>query len=55
MSEYLDLMAREGFNALRIPFSVKLALDLDGTFPKADFVGGDPTLAGLASGQILDR
>lgn len=56
MTDYLDLLAHHGFNALRVPFSVKLALALDSTYPKdADFVAADPSLKGLSSGAILDK
>jgi hypothetical protein len=55
MDEYLDFIAEQGFNALRIPFSVALALALDETAPKPDFVGGDPSLKDLTSGAILDK
>lgn len=34
MTDFLDVLVAEGFNGLRIPFSVKLALNLDTTFPK---------------------
>lgn len=55
LTGYLDLLAAHGFNALRVPFSVKLALALDTTFPQPGFVKADRSLAGLSSGAILDK
>lgn len=55
LTDYLDIVQEHGFNALRIPFSVKLALHLDTTFPKPGFVSADASLAGLSSGAILDK
>ena len=55
LSDYLDLVQTHGFNALRLPFSVKLALALDTTFPKPGFIAADPSLAGLSCGQIMDK
>lgn len=56
MTDYLDLLRHHGFNALRVPFSVKLALALDTTYPKdAGFVAADPSLRGLSSGAVLDK
>ena len=54
ISFYLDFIAKHGFNAIRVPFSVKLALNLDTTFPKPDFITSDPSLTGLSCGAILD-
>jgi hypothetical protein len=56
LTDYLDLVGLHGFNALRVPFSVKLALALDTTYPKdAGFVAADPSLRRLTSGAILDK
>lgn len=56
LTDYLDLISHHGFNALRVPFSVKFALALDKTYPKdANFVAADPSLRGLSSGAILDK
>lgn len=54
LSDYLDLLHTHGFNALRLPFSVKLALALDSTYPNSSFVAADSSLAGLSCGQIMD-
>jgi len=54
LTDYLDLLQTHGFNALRLPFSVKLALALDTTFPKRGFISADPSLLGLSCGQIMD-
>lgn len=43
-----------GFNALRIPFSCELALNLDARFPTNIDYGANPQLKGLSSGAVLD-
>src|SRR6056297_2539573 len=55
LTDYLDLLAFHGFNAIRLPFSVKLALALDTTYPEPGFVQADASLSSLTSGQIMDK
>lgn len=55
MEDFLVQVSKFGFNALRIPFSVQLALAMDTTTPPENQVAGDPTLKGLTCGAILDR
>ncbi|MEM1275289.1 MAG: cellulase family glycosylhydrolase [Pseudomonadota bacterium] len=51
MTEMMDQMVDEGFNAIRLPFSVQNILeDLPATS-----VAGDPSLAGLTTLEIFDR
>ncbi|MEO0823806.1 MAG: cellulase family glycosylhydrolase, partial [Pseudomonadota bacterium] len=51
MTEMMDQMVEEGFNAIRLPFSVQNILeDLPATS-----VAGDPSLAGLTTLEIFDR
>jgi len=50
----LDSIARCGFNALRVPFSCELALNLDARTPTNIDYGANPQLKGLSSGAVLD-
>ncbi|MEM0942304.1 MAG: cellulase family glycosylhydrolase [Pseudomonadota bacterium] len=51
MTEMMDQMVAEGFNAIRLPFSVQNILeDLPATS-----VAGDPSLQGLTTLEIFDR
>ena len=50
--EYLDLLKANGINAIKIPISTTLALDLDGASRKAT---NDPDLANLSAGQALQK
>lgn len=43
------------FNAIRMPFSCELALDLDGKAPDNINYGTNPTLQGLSTGAVMDR
>lgn len=38
MEDFLDQVARLGFNALRVPFSVQLALAMDTTTPEGRYI-----------------
>ncbi|MCV0428998.1 MAG: cellulase family glycosylhydrolase [Roseibium sp.] len=51
MTEMMDQMVDEGFNAIRLPFSVQNILENQ----VATSVGGDPSLAGLTTLEIFDR
>ncbi|MEM0989899.1 MAG: cellulase family glycosylhydrolase [Pseudomonadota bacterium] len=51
MTDMMDQMLAEGFNAIRLPFSVENILDNQ----VATSVGGDPSLAGLTTLEIFDR
>ena len=51
----LDFVAANAFNCLRVPFSAELALDLDGKRPGNIDASANPDLAGLTTGQVLDR
>ncbi|MEL6478927.1 MAG: cellulase family glycosylhydrolase [Pseudomonadota bacterium] len=51
MTEMMDQMLEEGFNAIRLPFSVQNILE-NGV---ATSVGGDPSLTGLTTLEIFDR
>ncbi|MEM6677759.1 MAG: cellulase family glycosylhydrolase [Pseudomonadota bacterium] len=51
MTEMMDQMVAEGFNAIRLPFSVENILDNQ----PATSVQGDPSLAGLTTLEIFDR
>lgn len=50
--EYLDLLKAHGFNALQIPISTTMGLDVDGAPHKAT---SDPDLSGLSAGQALAK
>lgn len=54
MEETLDTAAQH-FNAIRMPFSCELALDLDGKRPDNINYGANPGLEGLTTGQVMDR
>ncbi|MEM7056062.1 MAG: cellulase family glycosylhydrolase [Pseudomonadota bacterium] len=51
MTEMMDQMVAEGFNAIRLPFSVQNILEDQ----VATAVNGDPSLAGLTTLEIFDR
>ena len=42
------------FNAIRMPFSAELALDLDGLRPDNINYGATPELQGMTTGQVMD-
>jgi endoglucanase len=55
MLSQLDQIAGPcGFNALRVPFSCELALNLDARKPTNIDYGANPQLSGLSSGAVLD-
>jgi hypothetical protein len=43
------------FNAIRMPFSAELALDMDGKVPGNINYAANPELKGLTTGQVMDR
>ena len=51
MTDMMDQMVAEGFNAIRLPFSVQNVLEDQ----VATSVAGDPSLAGLTTLEIFDR
>ncbi len=51
MTDMMDQMVAEGFNAIRLPFSVQNILEDQ----VATSVAGDPSLAGLTTLEIFDR
>ncbi|GBF95880.1 1,4-beta-glucanase [Raphidocelis subcapitata] len=54
MNDTLDFVA-EHFNAVRLPFSCELALDMDGKRPGNINYAANPELQGLTTGQVMDR
>jgi hypothetical protein len=54
MQELLDFTAQH-FNAIRLPFSAELALNLDARQPGNIDYGANPELQGLTTGQVMDR
>jgi hypothetical protein len=54
MLSTLDFTAQH-FNAIRLPFSAELALDLDGKHPGNIDYSANPELQGLTTGQVMDR
>lgn len=54
MEETLDIAAAH-FNAIRLPFSCELALDMDGKRPDNINYGVNAALEGLTTGQVMDR
>ncbi len=55
MISTLDFVAANRFNCLRVPFSAELALDMDGKRPGNIDTSANPQLAGLTTGQVMDR
>ena len=51
MEDMMDQMVEQGFNAIRLPFSVQNILENQ----VATSVAGDPSLAGLTTLEIFDR
>lgn len=51
MTDMMDQMVEEGFNAVRLPFSVEGVLEN----PVVSSVDGDPSLVGLRSLEVFDR
>lgn len=54
MQELLDFTAQH-FNAIRMPFSAELALNMEQKQPGNIDYGANPDLAGLSTGQVMDR
>lgn len=55
MAFYMDVMARDGFNIIRVPFSAQWVLyDVD-AYPDEGFVQADPANQHQKSVEILDR
>ena len=55
LEETLDFVAAAGFNAIRMPFSCELALDMEGKRPTNINYGANPDLRGLPTGQVMDK
>lgn len=55
MTFYMDLMASEGFNVIRLPFSSELVLYHWDDYPDQGFVSADPENQHKKSLEILDR
>jgi len=54
MSWYLDLLASEAFNVIRVPFCAQWVLQEEGRWPSGGMVGADWTLQGKTSFEVLD-
>lgn len=54
LNTLLDFTAQH-FNALRVPFSCELALNMDARQPGNIDYGANPELQGLTTGQVFDR
>lgn len=54
MCELLDFTAQH-FNAIRMPFSAELALNMEARQPGNIDYGANPDLQGLNTGQVMDR
>lgn len=54
MGELLDFTAQH-FNAVRMPFSAELALNMESRRPGNIDYGANPDLQGLTTGQVMDR
>eukprot|EP00878_Enallax_costatus_P013005 GHUV01013588.1.p1 GENE.GHUV01013588.1~~GHUV01013588.1.p1 ORF type:complete len:366 (+),score=118.90 GHUV01013588.1:2049-3146(+) len=55
MNTLLDFTAQHGFNAIRLPFSAELALNMDARQPGNIDYSANPELQGLTTGQVMDR
>jgi endoglucanase len=55
LSSLLDFVQKNGFNALRIPFSTEVALNLDGIKCKSINLAENPQMAGWSAGQLMDH
>ena len=54
LSSLLDLLQKNEFNAVRVPFSAEFALGLDSIKCKSINTSANPTLADVTAGQIMD-
>lgn len=54
MQELLDFTAQH-FNAVRIPFSAELALNMESRQPGNIDYAANPDLQGFNTGQVMDR
>ena len=54
MGELLDFTAQH-FNAIRMPFSCELALNMEERHPGNIDYAANPDLQGLTTGQVMDR
>jgi endoglucanase len=54
IDHYLDIIETNGFNALRIPFSVDMMYYKNTTIPDPNLVQGDPSLYNMTSLEIMD-
>ena len=55
LEDTLDFVAAAGFNAIRMPFSCELALDMEGKKPTSLNTWANKELVGVTSGQLMDR
>jgi endoglucanase len=55
MEGVLDMLKREGFNALRVPFSLELSLGLDTLKCTSINLSANPTMKDFTAGQMLDK
>lgn len=55
MGTLLDFVAQHNFNAIRLPFSAELALNMDNRKPGNIDYSANPELKGLTTGQVVDR
>ena len=55
MKSILDFIQKNEFNALRIPFSAEVALDLDKIKCKSINTSVNPDLADFSAGQLMDK
>lgn len=51
----LSFVSKNNFNALRIPISTELALNLDGIMAQSINIGQNPNMMSWSSGQLLDH
>ena len=54
MTFYMDLMAREGFNVIRVPFSAEWAVNRFDQYPYSGLLAGDPIRQHRQAVEILD-
>jgi endoglucanase len=55
LEKTLKTVAAAGFNAIRMPFSCELALDLEGKRPTNINYAVNPDLQGLTTGEVIDK
>lgn len=55
MNKLLDFLVQHRFNAVRLPCSAELALNMDARQPGNIDYSANPELQGLTTGQVVDR